>query len=633
MSFTHDVAVLVPFEQLPGSWTDPVVRSELAPARRVAVRASHKVAELLGVPEADPFPTTHRSLTSVALATSLERAGLCWRVLDPGAISLGDWRRRLEKLRADPPRAVAISSTFIIDGYWLATLCELTRRALPESRIVVGGYYYATDARKFLSVDADVLCVGEGERRIVQIVEAIRDGRSLEAIPGLYLREGQRLHYTGDAEPIPPNELPTPDWTLSSRIEPPVDIDQAINEISVESQRGCIFKCQFCTFRTLAAPVQGSVDRAVSSILAAPGRGSIFLVDATATSPRERWVSILRKLIAAGGTRLPLEAFARVSDLDEEVCALMAQAGISRVRIGQESGDQRMLNAMRKGTRVDQVAPGMAMLARHGIRAFLTFIYGFPGETAESVRATRRLIRSLNDGHEAAPVVHGVSLNIFDAYSFAEVRERKLEGLEHRYEYGHLSMPARRAADLALETYIELAKIPHAPPTSFEVGSFLLGFEWRRRALRDPYGFFKWSKSIDRAIAAFAEQDVYGTRPVPSELRELRAEILAGTPPPLRLLSAVGRARMAARHRAIWLLMEEWGRKRPGVGPLTRLALAREVYAATGRWGEGFEALKTGRYPEIGIVPGDNVAQTKSEAARLVRLGVATGHRRLAKAG
>jgi hypothetical protein len=152
MSFTHDVAVLVPFEQLPGSWTDPVVRSELAPARLVAVRASHKVAELLGVAEAAPFPATHRSLTSIALATSLERAGLRWRVIDPGAISLGDWRRWLERLRTDPPRAVAISSTFIVDGYWLATLCELARRALPESRVVVGGYYYATDARKFLSV-------------------------------------------------------------------------------------------------------------------------------------------------------------------------------------------------------------------------------------------------------------------------------------------------------------------------------------------------------------------------------------------------------------------------------------------------------------------------------------------------
>lgn len=632
MSSPIDVAVLVPFQELPGSWTDPLVRSVFAPARLVAVRACHRVVELLGLPEEEARPATHRSLTSVVLSTSLERAGLSWRVLDPGSLSLSGWRAWLEGLRETPPAVVAISSTFIVDGFWLATLCELVRRILPGSRIAVGGYYYATDTQKFLSVDADVLCVGEGERRIVQIVEALRDGRGLTEIPGLYFREGGHLRYTGNAEPLSLDELPLPDWSLAGRIEPPVDLALGETQICVETQRGCIFKCEYCTFRTLAAPVQASVERAVRAIVDVPGRGTLYVVDATATSPRDRWKRVLERLVEEGGSALPIEVFARVSDLDDEVCALMARAGVRGVRIGQESGDQRLLNAMRKGTRVDQVRPALAALARHGIRAFLSFIYGFPGETEESMTATRRLVTALNDGHEAAPVVQGVALNVFDSQSFSEVRQREaLYGVDHRYGYGHLQVTPQRAAEVALETYLELSRIPHAPATAFEVGGFLWSLAGHGTGLRDPRGFFRWTKTVDRAIALFAEKDVSGARPGALELDRLRREILAGIPEPRGRLGTLRRARMMARHRATWLLLEEWTRGGKGTGPLTRLALAREAGLATGRLRDAYGALRTGKYPELGVARIASLKEDRAEAARLVQLGRATGRRRLAK--
>src|SRR5262245_24967800 len=144
-----DVVVLVPFENQPSSWVDPKVRTAFAPTRLVAIRAQNRLTELVGMaPGERSAPSVHRSLTAVALATSLERAGLRWRALDPGPVPLSDWRRRLEALRADPPRVVAISSTFVIDGFWLGALCELVRRVLPESCLAVGGYYYATDAKQ-----------------------------------------------------------------------------------------------------------------------------------------------------------------------------------------------------------------------------------------------------------------------------------------------------------------------------------------------------------------------------------------------------------------------------------------------------------------------------------------------------
>jgi anaerobic magnesium-protoporphyrin IX monomethyl ester cyclase len=633
-----DVAALVPFENQPASWVDPTVRAAFAPTRLVAVRARDRLVELLGVRGQGGVAVPHRSLTAITLATAFERADLSWRVLDPGAVPLGDWRRKLERLKADRPRVVAISSTFVIDGFWLGSLCELVRRILPESRLAVGGYYYATDAKQFLSLDADVLCVGEGERRIVQIIRGIRDGKSLDDIPGLYLRAaGGRIRYTGDVEPLPLDELPLPDWSLSSRIDPPVDPERESLDYSVETQRGCVFKCEFCTFRTLAAPVHASVERAVRAIRNVEGRGggTLFVVDATGTSPRDRWRRVLERLIEQGGSPLPMSLYARVSDLDDDVCALMKKAGVQSVRIGQESGDQRVLNAMRKGTRVDQVAPAVAALGRHGIAASVYFFYGFPGENEESLANTRRLLRTINDGHERSPVVHGISVGVFDFQNLAAVQQREvLKDVGHRFGWEKLSITPARAAEAALETYLELSRIPHAPCTTFDVGGFLWNLYDETLIAQDSLSFFRWAKAVDRGIGVFVEEELEGKRPRPGDLRKLKEEILSGVPARRIGVGPLRRARMQVRHRATWRMLEEWSSRDRDVGLLTRAALGWEVWNTTRRLADAGRAVRAGRYPSLGFVPASEEAPVPHAAAeRLIELGMATGRRKLVKAG
>lgn len=633
-----DVAVLVPFQAWPSSWVDPGVRASLAATKLVAIRARDRLFEFLGRgTEAPERAGPHRSLTAIVLATSLEKAGLSWRVLDPGGMQLGDWRPHLEKLRKERPRLVAISSTFVNDGYWIAGLCELVRRILPEARVAVGGYYYASDAKQFLSLDADVLCVGEGEVRIVSITEAIRDGRGLDGIPGLYLRDGSgRLRYTGDAEPLPLDELPLPDWSLSRRIDPPVDPASQPLHYAVETQRGCVFKCEFCTFRTLAAPMLASVDRGVSAIrdLSSRGGGLISVVDATATYPRDRWRHMLTKLIARGGSPLPLSVWARVSDIDEEVCALMAEAGVRHVQVGQESGDQRMLNAMRKGTRVDHVVPAVRALGQHRITAHASFLYGFPGESAVSLSATRRLIATLNDGHERWPVVRSVSISLFDALDFAGVGQRGVLNDRRRFGWNHLEVTPRGAAEAVMRTHLELSRIPHAPSTGFGVVVARSHHFEHMPSGEDGIAFFRWLKALDRGVGVFVEEELEGKRPDARELARVREAILVHWPSARKSTSVWSKVRLRALHRATWRVMEEWvDEPERGVGPLTRLALGWEVGRATNRAADVYRAIRTGSYPPLGMsLPADPLETRRTAAEQLVRLGIATGRRRLPRA-
>jgi hypothetical protein len=506
----------------------------------------------------------------------------------------------------------------------------MVRRILPEARIVVGGYFYATDAKQFLSLDADVLCVGEGERRIVQIVEAIRDGAALDHIPGLYLRgPATRLRYTGDAEPLNLEELPLPDWSLSTRIEPPLDPKTEPIEYSVETQRGCVFKCEYCTFRTIAAPVTGSVDFAVRSIQNVGAyRGKIFVVDPTGTFPRDRFRRVLERLVDQGGAPLPIGLYARVNDLSDEVCALMAKAGITSVAVGQESGDQRILNSMRKGTRVDQVKPAIATLARHGVHAVFFMMYGFPGETVDSMAATRRMIRTINDGHEAAPVVRMASMSVVDIQDFAGVSQRgEYRNAVRRFDYQKLDVPPHRAAEEKLLSCIELSRIAHAPATGFGSSGPLWNLFDARHSEGDPRAFFRWIKAVDRLMGIFAEQEVDGRKPRAAELTSLRREILTRVDPRYREHGRLARLGMQVRHRLSWAALDHWAKKHAaGVDLFTRSAIAWEVGRSTGRIRDAGRAFRAGELPPFGIVAG---SEPEMPASRLIDLGVATGRRKL----
>lgn len=631
-----DVALLVPFQSWPSSWVEPGVRASLAATKLVAVRARDRLLEHIGRSEqVAKKSAAHRSLTAVALATSLERAGLSWRVLDPGPSTLRDWRSRLESLRSARPKLVAVSSTFVNDGFWIASLCALVRRILPDSKVAVGGYYYASDAKQFLSLDADIFCVGEGEARITAITQAIKDDRELDGIRGLYLRSGRTLRYTGDVEPLRLDELPLPDWSLSTRIEPPVDPRQVPLHYAVETQRGCVFKCEFCTFRTLAAPVLASVEHGVTSIVDAASRGDglISVVDATASYPRDRWRALLERLIERGGSRLPLSVWARVSDIDEEISALMAKAGVRHLQIGQESGDQRMLNAMRKGTRVTQVAPAMAALGRNRITAHASFLFGFPGETHGSLATTRRLMTTMNDSYEPWPVVRSVSISLFDALDFAGVGQRAVLQDRRRFGWDHLEVTPAQAADAVLLTHLELSRTPRAPSSGFGV---IAARSHHFDQTPDESGgiqFFHWAKALDRGIGIFVEEELEGKRPNRAELRRIR-DVLVAEWPVDRGLKRVLRGSVArARHRLTWRVMHEWlDESHRGVGPLTRLALGWETVRATGRMENAFQAVRSGRYPSIGFVDEAEHVEARREAAdQLIRLGVATGQRRLSR--
>ena len=79
---------------------------------------------------------------------------------------------------------------------------------------------------------------------------------------------------------------------------------------------------------------------------------------------------------------------ARADHLDDEICELMAEAGCERVKIGFESGSDRILTQIQKLETKEEMLKGAEMLKKAGVPFSAYFMAGFPGETDDDVRET-----------------------------------------------------------------------------------------------------------------------------------------------------------------------------------------------------------------------------------------------------
>ena len=164
---------------------------------------------------------------------------------------------------------------------------------------------------------------------------------------------------------------------------------------SVLTEYGCPFHCTFCIMGKLKAkrrPVDDVLSE-LEEILSLDVR-EVFFVDQTFASGRERSVRLLSAMIER---RMGLRwfGFSRVDVLDENLLALMKEAGCHTLILGIESGSDEILAKYRKGYDRAMVVATVRLCARMGIRTVGTFILGLPEETKKTIGETLRLLKSL----------------------------------------------------------------------------------------------------------------------------------------------------------------------------------------------------------------------------------------------
>jgi radical SAM superfamily enzyme YgiQ (UPF0313 family) len=172
--------------------------------------------------------------------------------------------------------------------------------------------------------------------------------------------------------------------------------------IVIVTGRGCPFHCTYCV---LPQTMQGhkyrkrSTESIVQEFLYIrdnfPSVKEIMIEDDTLTADRKRCRELSEALIATGGHRIPWSANSR-ADVDYETMCLMRRAGCRLFCVGFESGDQTILDNIKKSITLDKITAFTRDAKRAGILVHGCFMVGNRGETRETLETTLRFAKELN---------------------------------------------------------------------------------------------------------------------------------------------------------------------------------------------------------------------------------------------
>jgi radical SAM superfamily enzyme YgiQ (UPF0313 family) len=271
------------------------------------------------------------------------------------------------------------------------------------ARVIVGGSDATDHAADYLAHGADVVLIGEGDATIVELLPALEAGtdEALEAVAGIAFRRADgTVHTTArrpdikdlDALPLPARDLVDLDRYRAIWME-----RHGYFSLNIATTRGCPFHCNWC-----AKPIWGqrynvrSPDNVVTELrwLRDHARPDHLWFADDIMGLKPGWLARFADLVERDGVRIPFKCLGRADLLlragDIEA---LARAGASIVWIGAESGSQRVLDAMDKGTKVEQIVETARRLRAAGVRVGFFLQFGYPGETREEIEQTIRMVK------------------------------------------------------------------------------------------------------------------------------------------------------------------------------------------------------------------------------------------------
>lgn len=310
----------------------------------------------------------------------------------------------LEQVVATAARVVAFSTTTHQYPH-VAQCAHWIKASRLELLTVVGGAHPTLAPEDALACrDVDVVCVGEGEYPLLELVNALQDGRDYTGIQNLWLRKNSGV-IRNPLRPLLANldEPPFPDREL-------FDYQQMLQAndgwVDLMAGRGCPYQCSYCCNPGLRERYQGlgkyvrfrSVENVLAEIRTLTSRYPVKTLnfqDDVFTLDRDWAVEFCH----AYGKEfdLPFWINTRVERInDEELVAALARAGCRGVRIGIESGNENLrAEILKRRMSNAEIRDAFALAAKYGLDVYTCNMLGIPGETAAMIEETIALNREL----------------------------------------------------------------------------------------------------------------------------------------------------------------------------------------------------------------------------------------------
>jgi radical SAM superfamily enzyme YgiQ (UPF0313 family) len=281
---------------------------------------------------------------------------------------------------------------------------DMMKFAKQKGCIVIVSSSDSTDHyEQYLYEGADFVLLGEAEQTLAELITAIEQNQQdFLSIQGLAFKQQDAITKTVRRTVLRDlDSLPFPAWDL-------VDIDsyrkvwlknKGYFSLNMATTRGCPFKCNWC-----AKPIYGnrynsrSPQNVVDELKMLKEKFRFdhiwFCDDIFGLTPG--WVNEFADLVEKEQLSFKFKIQARADLLlQENYIKDLARAGCENIWMGAESGSQKILDAMDKGTKVEQIYEATRLLKKNGVNPSFFIQFGYPGETKEDIVKTIRMINEL----------------------------------------------------------------------------------------------------------------------------------------------------------------------------------------------------------------------------------------------
>ena len=321
----------------------------------------------------------------------------------------------LDALRKHQPTVVLISVPFPGSVYAAFRIAQAVKAYHPTIVTLLGGGFVNTELRELTEPRVfdyfDYVTLDSGERPLLSLLAYLQGQRSRQRLVRTFVRdtESQQVQYINLVEPdVPFEEVGTPTWdglpldrylSLLDMLNPMHRLwsDGRWNKLTVA--HGCYWKkCSFCDVsldyigRYESASATVLVDR-IETIIQETRQTGFHFVDEAA--PPKSLKALATELLKRD-TGISWWGNIRFEKtFTPDLCDLLAQSGCIAVSGGLEVASDRLLNLMKKGVSVDQVARVTRAFSDAGVLVHAYLMYGFPTQTVQDTVDALELVRQL----------------------------------------------------------------------------------------------------------------------------------------------------------------------------------------------------------------------------------------------
>ena len=329
------------------------------------------------------------------LSAAVIEKGYNAKIIDAQALKLSH-NKVAEIVAKEKPKYVGISSTTLS----FAESGELAKKikALNKDIIIIHGGPHITAVPQDMknNPEIDIGVIGEGERTIVELLDALKNSKDLSKVKGIIYRKDGEIRTTEPRELIKNlDELPLPAWGLLPNIKkyyfPPAWTMHQKSSALIITSRGCPNRCTFChravfgNYYRFHSPEY--VMKMIKELYHRYGVRHFRIFDDNLMVHKKRLEDICN-LIIKSKLKITWSCFGRVDNIDEGIVKLMKKAGCFQITFGVESGNQNILDEIKKGITLEQIESAVKITRKAKIKTIASIIFGLPLETTETMQNT-----------------------------------------------------------------------------------------------------------------------------------------------------------------------------------------------------------------------------------------------------